>query len=278
MMINIAEKKIVQRVVIDNTFMGRKFNIACADSKVLLTPRSSDKNYEIYQFDPVNITFSQFSLKPGEDEAEQHEDDTSTIVKAHSPSRYGYHIWLTTHTDAQQHLYFIKVHRNDKVIIYKLNLYTKKFGQINAPGLNTTNVYGRRIKISNITDDLKYLLFHECFLQHEENNKFKWKSNIYIFDLDNNIVTKSSLPGPCSRAALDIVIARISPQHIILLVYGYMRICTQFMDILPVALVGVIIMFKMEEIVYFIDDIGKRYLQTNLRNILCNDSTTKKIM
>ncbi len=58
MMINIAQKKIVKRVLIDTTFMGRKLNIACAYSKVLLTPRSSNKNYEIYEFDPVKITVS----------------------------------------------------------------------------------------------------------------------------------------------------------------------------------------------------------------------------
>ncbi len=259
MIIDITHEKLIDithQVNIDYWNMGRIFQITIGNNRVLLIPNTNDKSNIIYTLNADKTKFIKYFTKP---------------TLNNKPIRR----YLMTSIIVQNCVYIIGMPQG---VMFKWNIATKQMTKMNVPNItfNKMNCRFRHIKISNITYDLKYCIFHESYLNYEH---LEFISNIYILDLHNNIVKLSSLPGPCSTGILDIVIEKMDTYEQELLLNGYIRNNCPFP--LPIALIQIITINKLEEIVYFIDakrsrystkikqkKNRSRYLQTNIRHIL----------
>ncbi len=238
-------QKILTTVQIDWWNMGRRFKITIANNTLLLTPKTNcirNNNNIIYVLNDEKNKFINYFSKP---------------ILNNERIR----TCLITSTGVKNCVHMIAMPQG---VMYKWNVCTKEMNKMNVPIIrfNKMNRF-RHMKISNITYDLKYYILHESF----QNEHPKWISNVYILDLHKNIVKLSSLPGPCSTGTFDIVIEKMDTYEQELLVNGYIRNYCPFA--LPIPLIKIISINKLEEMVYFIDDKRSRYLQTNIRHILC---------
>ncbi len=124
----------------------------------------------------------------------------------------------------------------------------------------------RDIKISNVTSDGKYIIIHEVYTDKYR----KYTSNkLFVLDVVKMEIKQSTLSGPCSRVAFDMVII---DKQMKLLNYGWLRMMILefplLLNKLPLGVKQLISQYNnVLETVYFIDCTKKRYLYTNLNNV-----------